>query len=525
MMTSIAIEDEIHHLSLAQPAFPLEIFQLIIAELASNTTDSTKTTIKSCSLVCKAFLPFCRPFIFQGFEFGPVGPPNENQHRLQKFLQDCPHLAQYFQDVTYSVNHEQMKEQNAAMQQAFAQQPRVYHFSGPSPAEAHFDRMTAGGDHTLRYTLTNLRTLRIIHTDGMSPSDWDEDEQHTWNDMCDPSIHRVLKAYSLSQTLTNLHIESAGAIPMSVVMSIPNLRLLNLDDVDCTDWTSSSSEASAIAQRPRHVPKLETLVLHNVINFPLWTLTFCKALRSIHGDYVTFNKSIPKNFDDSRHTPTFNNLRSLHITSLDEWMPFCAIAEEVDLVAFPAVNDLSIRLREEDEFSAMNDIFDHVQALESLSIEAQVHKNRPQAGSLIQLQKCLDNCGETLKHISLHWSLHSFYEESFMQALNDALSFISGRNVVETITVHLTLEWFFELQPLDMPLFEQWKRFGALLVKDKQRDFPMLERVVVRQKTEAFMASPGDREPWADKDFLSVPLEPLRINTSGIDFVFDARKS
>ncbi|KAF9034039.1 hypothetical protein BJ165DRAFT_1513742 [Panaeolus papilionaceus] len=517
---SNAIDDEYQDTTLSEPVFPLEIFQLVIANLASSLCSSAD--VRACALVCKAFLPLCRPFLFQGLEFGPIGTPNKNQHRLRELLNTNPHLAQYFQDVTFSVNHHDMEEENTAMQEAFAQRPEPLYVLGPSPAEAYVDRIIAGGDPTLFYTLPNLKTLRIKHVDGLSAFGSGKDDP--WDDECDPAIVRVLKAHSFSQTLTTLRIDGTGAIPMSLVMGIPNLRKLTLRECDCSNWTLPRYGTSSTAgdDALRHMLKLEILSVQYTSGFPVFTLAHCKALRSIHGYGPKLDHSIPDYLNLPGQSSSFNTLRTLHIGSLREWKFLWAMAEKPATVAFPELEDLSMTVKRKEEFPLVDTILHHVRALKSLEIKASVRAPDRGISSITQLHRCLDNCRASLTDISLEWQLHRFYEETYMRSLNDALAAVSGQNVIERIHIHLELYWSSEVERLGTPSFDEWRRFSALLVENKQRDFPMLRLVGVQQETLLFMASPGDPDyvEWGDKDFLWDPLELLRTNNVGVDLNF-----
>ena len=81
--------------------FPLEIEETILDLLAED--DQGHSALKTCSLVCRAFLPICRKHIFGSIVLNDHNlalPPTI--HALERLLRETPEIADYIRKLDYT---------------------------------------------------------------------------------------------------------------------------------------------------------------------------------------------------------------------------------------------------------------------------------------------------------------------------------------------------------------------------------------------------------------------------------------
>ena len=94
------------------PIFPLEIEEIILDILGED--DEDHTALKTCSLVCKAFLPICRKHIFGSIVLNPrdqdmVPPPSTHTtHAFERLLRETPEIADYIRKLDYTIRAEDL---------------------------------------------------------------------------------------------------------------------------------------------------------------------------------------------------------------------------------------------------------------------------------------------------------------------------------------------------------------------------------------------------------------------------------
>ena len=76
--------------------FPLEIEETILDFLAED--DKGHSALKTCSLVCQAFLHICRKHIFGNIILGPF-----TTHAFERLLRETPEIADYIRNLDYSI--------------------------------------------------------------------------------------------------------------------------------------------------------------------------------------------------------------------------------------------------------------------------------------------------------------------------------------------------------------------------------------------------------------------------------------
>jgi hypothetical protein len=84
--------------------FPLEIEEIIL-DLLAEDDDEDHSELKTCSLVCQAFLPICRKHIFGSivldldfdFDFHPY------THPFERLLRETPEIADYIRKLDFTI--------------------------------------------------------------------------------------------------------------------------------------------------------------------------------------------------------------------------------------------------------------------------------------------------------------------------------------------------------------------------------------------------------------------------------------
>ena len=74
---------------------PLEIEGMILDLLAKD--DKGHTVLKTCSLVCHAFLPICRKHIFGSIVLNDAPTP----HPFERIICETPEIADYISKLDY----------------------------------------------------------------------------------------------------------------------------------------------------------------------------------------------------------------------------------------------------------------------------------------------------------------------------------------------------------------------------------------------------------------------------------------
>ena len=89
--------------------FPLEIEETILDLLAEDDElHEGYSALKTCSLVCQAFLPICRKHIFGSIAINDRvtvsqrSPPTIHSHAFERLLRETPEIADYIRKLDFS---------------------------------------------------------------------------------------------------------------------------------------------------------------------------------------------------------------------------------------------------------------------------------------------------------------------------------------------------------------------------------------------------------------------------------------
>ena len=91
------------NLNILMPYLPLEIEELILDFLHKLEDDNSHSTLKTCSLVCQAFLPTCRKHIFGSIVLNKYNDYNEVSHGFTRLLCGTPEIADYVRNLEYTI--------------------------------------------------------------------------------------------------------------------------------------------------------------------------------------------------------------------------------------------------------------------------------------------------------------------------------------------------------------------------------------------------------------------------------------
>ena len=82
--------------------FPLEIEEIILDLLAED--DKGHSVLKTCSLVCQAFLPICRKHIFGSiFLNDPNAISPHTTRAFERLLRETPEIADYIRKLYFTI--------------------------------------------------------------------------------------------------------------------------------------------------------------------------------------------------------------------------------------------------------------------------------------------------------------------------------------------------------------------------------------------------------------------------------------
>ena len=106
---------------LSSSIFPLEIEETILDLLAED--DEGHSALKTCSLVCQAFLPICRKHIFRSIVLNDHDVVSSaTTHAFKRLLRETPEIAYYIRKLDYKIL---IADLSASMQESLKQISRL----------------------------------------------------------------------------------------------------------------------------------------------------------------------------------------------------------------------------------------------------------------------------------------------------------------------------------------------------------------------------------------------------------------
>ena len=82
--------------------FPLEVEETILELLAADEDDEGHSALKTCSLVCQAFLHICRKYLFGRIVINAHNSRSPPFHAFERLLRETPEIADYVRTLDYT---------------------------------------------------------------------------------------------------------------------------------------------------------------------------------------------------------------------------------------------------------------------------------------------------------------------------------------------------------------------------------------------------------------------------------------
>ncbi|PPQ99647.1 hypothetical protein CVT24_005225 [Panaeolus cyanescens] len=482
----------------ASPVFSLEIFELIIKEIAStpNIVEPLEngnallptanivvkrrpclSDLKAWCLVSRDFVPICRPYLFQHITFGPFNLLSLKARRLGRLLHTHPTLASRVEVVNLNFDRtstEDLTQDSVDKEFEDDTSPMLYH------------------------TLKNVREATLIHSEEhyfLRGHHFDWEYLGCQDMMCSMVATDALHAFSKWKFLTTISA-SGLAISMRKVLSTPNLENLNIYDSYCRTWEldedetddedesddngesddkdkpendenrednseeryKSRPQAKETVRLPvdRRLP-LKRLTLSRVSCFQHWIFFWCEQLEELNMANVELYNFGGVFLSESSRLTCLPALRRLKVENTWDLRRVCLFPESEGVKAFPALQHLDILLSELSknggDVDDINPILSHAGDLETLRIAGTVLDslrhcylrhltlgfivNYKLLSTTLDLSRCLQTCRfrNTLKNVEITTFDKSEYNEQVIQSLNNALELVKADNVIETVKV------------------------------------------------------------------------------------------
>ena len=189
---------------------PLEIEETILNLLAAD--DQDHSALKTCSLVCRAFLPICRKHIFGSIVLNDLNvalPPTN--HALERLLRETPEIADYIRKLDYTL--------------------RITNFTTSSPSIQRFESLKR---------ISRLEFLSVRH----HSADWS-------NNPIRPALLHLLHL----PTLTHFKMTNIENFVVSDLLPCVNLKYL-----DIARYTTVAPETMFPAALPERSIQLDEFV-------------------------------------------------------------------------------------------------------------------------------------------------------------------------------------------------------------------------------------------------------------------------
>ena len=188
---------------------PLEVEETILNFLAED--DAGYLALKTCSLVCQAFLPICRKHIFERIVLNNYGAvPLPTTHAFECLLRERPKIADYIRKLDHSIRVADLT--SPTIQESLKQISRLESFT------------------VLRYNIAEF--------------DWS-------NNPIRPALLHLLHL----PTLTHFKVTQINNFVLSDLIPCINLKYLGIDN-----YTTAAAEITFPAALPEHPIRLNEFV-------------------------------------------------------------------------------------------------------------------------------------------------------------------------------------------------------------------------------------------------------------------------
>ncbi|KAF9044108.1 hypothetical protein BJ165DRAFT_1404963 [Panaeolus papilionaceus] len=429
--------------SLQSPAFPLEIFHLIVKNLAYSelSDDYIVLNIKGlrrCSLVCRAWVPICQAYLFKSGKvdlerLSDSGP----EKGIIRAIAAHPQFASYVQKIRYTaevgVQVGDIPDQNM---HTLLKLPNLRSIDVSAAESYKFDQLYAG----------DFVFFRL------------------WADYISSSL----------TSLTDLTLNYIKDVHLVSFLSCPNLKSLSLNECDCVDWKTQPTSSTV----PR-TSKLENLKLSSVRNVSyafLGSISHLKRL-SVH----VAGLHIQPRFKD-QFMSTFQGLEKLTIDyrwldnrSLLLYLPL-SMASGMGIKLFEQLQDLTAMPESEQEAAEVYQTLQHAPNIRYLDVTFQNSSLIP----YLNIHRFLPQHVGSLRTLHIRFDIEDFGEQQSLdtiEVLSKALSLVRSPASLEELVMTLKID-IAQLLTL-FGLIQQLKTLDTALFVDSTM-FPLLRWITFR---------------------------------------------
>ncbi|KAF9052077.1 hypothetical protein BJ165DRAFT_1452513 [Panaeolus papilionaceus] len=418
-------------------AFPLDICEIIVGIIASQSTYIDQTDLRHCSLVCKDFVSISRRHIFRYISI--VFDDEQCQkgiERLTRVLEREPSVATYIRDIYCSSSSQDTEN--------------TYQWDNP----VFLPLLRLPGIRTL--------TIEIYHA-------------NISYDICSQSLfgfRALVEHYLMTGSLEHLKLHGFDDLPVDFLFASPGLDQLVLSACKIRRRVSSDS----VFSKENDQSDLQFVALHELENFAISSLLGCSQLESLTLARMELAHEGKATLSRSPTSPFFPKLKYLCTWSRIDLNTICNAGQATGTTLFPSLNDLNVILNKETDIEGIIGIFDHVETLVDLEIAHYYHGVIYRADYCpVDLHSIMLKSRATLKSVYMDWTA-SDYSEIILKKICDGLESIRSRSVIE----NLSFSFGYKIHRSDFYQGSyQWKRFADIFLEDSD-GFPHLKKVSLR---------------------------------------------
>ncbi|KAF9052007.1 hypothetical protein BJ165DRAFT_1591793 [Panaeolus papilionaceus] len=417
------------------PVFPLEIFNLIVTQVA--LAYNSWQDLHSCSRVCKDFAALSQPHLFKylSIRWYAEEYTKPKLRRLAQSLQTNPALREYIQKVS------------------------CVHKGGGVVEKYNKD---LDGCLLALLNLPNVHHLLIYSDHGAI--DYNECRTDIFG------YRSLVERYLNSGTLTSLVLDGISNLAIEPILACATLKTLELHNITLISLQSPHEPI------PQQVPAFRRLKVYRVLDFPFSILKQLQTtLESLELDRLGDHGKptiMPPSRGELIH---FDHLTSLTSWSGVDWESLLGREGRASRKAFPSLRRLVADLYTDRDESAVNTIFDHLQVLERLELRASSLHLAPNLSSLANV---ITDMNRTLKSLEFRVAHNNFSQELINTLTTSFMS--QPLHALESLESYLAFCIFdpseiFSPASHDASYQHCWRKLASCL-KDKNR-FPHLHRV------------------------------------------------
>ena len=144
---------------------PIDIEETILDILAEDSDDEEgRSTLKTCSLVCHAFLPICRKHIFKSIA---LNHPNfegysSTTRAFDRLLRKTPEIADYIRKLTYNIRKPADFPSIPSIQKSLKQISRLEFFAVSDSVDPFYENALDWSNNPIRQELLHLLHLSTL---------------------------------------------------------------------------------------------------------------------------------------------------------------------------------------------------------------------------------------------------------------------------------------------------------------------------------------------------------------------------